>query len=473
MQNIIAIILKENIQKFMNCNISKLKFLFLKLLIFISVWLFLLIVPGCLYEVPGEALFESTVSPADTEEVSTTENPGSEIFPVSISEISVTYNSAVIVIETETENLHYVLSSEDGIVYQGIVSGILELRNLEKNTEYTLVLSKNESELTKIFKTHDTVTLRFGGDITMSDFFGDALNNYGYMYMWEDVLDLFESSDFTFFNLETSVSERGKSTKPAGFGFRSDPLHLEGFVKAGINLVNLANNHVKDYGQEAFYDTLRHLEERDIGYVGAGRNFSEALEIKFFDIKGIRVGFFGASSIIPDKSWIAAENSGGLMPLKENYYSLIKETVNNAKEECDILVANLHWGREYVNHPSGEQKRLAHELIDAGVDIIAGSHPHVLQGVEYYEDGIIFYSTGNFVFYKNNYDSGLTGLFEVEIYNSEILSARIYPVFINNLKANLLEPGTPMYNEIISNLNTRSEIFGVDVDKSGFIKRVR
>ena len=305
----------------------------------------------------------------------------------------------------------------------------------------------------------------------MSEFFGDALDNYGTDYMWKDVIPLTKSADYSLFNLETSVSERGKSVKPSGFGFRSSPGHLTGMADAGIDMVNLANNHVMDYGMDAFKDTLFHLEENKIRYIGAGNNFEEASQIKYETINGTTLGFFAANAIIPSKTWIASDLSGGVMPLKEKYYETMFQIIQSADEKCDYLIVNLHWGTEYSNQPSQNQIDLARTIIDAGADMIAGSHPHVLQGVEYYKNAVIFYSIGNFVFYKNSYDSGLTGLFEVEVSGKNLIHARIYPVSIDNLKANIHKPDDKLYKEIIENINERSEMFGVSADSNGFLKR--
>jgi len=431
--------------------------------------LFLFLLSGCFYKVSEETM-QDIFTPSITEylEDSVIDIETSEGLYTRLKNIIKTYNTVEIHLETNIENLSYSLFNGENLIDEGKASTIIKFEGLSKNTEYKLVLFSYNYESKIEFATEDTVVIRFGGDITMSEFFGDALDNYGVEYMWGNAIDLIRSADYSFFNLETSVSERGRSTKPRGFGFRSKPSHLNSLIEAGVNMVSLANNHVLDYGIDAFYDTLIHLREKNISYIGAGENIDQAAKVLFEEINGIRIGFFAANEIIPDKSWIATKNRGGIMPLNENFYEKVLEIISEAKKDCDFLIVKLHWGREYVNYPSKEQIKLARDIIDSGADMIVGSHPHVLQGVEYYNDGIIFYSIGNFVFYKNNYDSGLTGLFEVEIYKNELISSKIYPVFINNLKSNLLDPSDTMYHEIISNISKRSEMFGVTVDDEGF-----
>jgi len=432
--------------------------------------LFLMLLYGCFYMDPKENM-PDILTPSISEDVngSVIEIETSEGLYTRLKNVIRTYNTMEIHLETNIENLSYSLFNGEKLINEGKASTIIKFEGLLKNTVYNMVLFSDKYKSEMQFTTDDTVTMRFGGDITMSEFFGDALDNYGVEYMWGNAIDLIRSADYSFFNLETSVSERGRSTKPPGFGFRSKPSHLDGLLQAGVNMVSLANNHVLDYGMDAFYDTLLHLQEKNISYVGAGENFNQAAKVLFEEINGVTLGFFAANEIIPDESWIATKNSGGIMPLNENYYEKLFEIISEAKKDCDFLIVKLHWGREYVNYPSNEQIKLARDIIDSGADMIVGSHPHVLQGVEYYNEGIIFYSIGNFVFYKNNYDSGLTGLFEVEIYKNEIISARIYPVFINDLKSNLLDSADKMYREIISNISKRSEIFGVMADDEGFL----
>lgn len=375
------------------------------------------------------------------------------------------------ILDTNLEVFEFDFLKNGEMIESGNGSPNLSFEGLEKNTEYTLELYHEDFFVRYSKKTDDTVIIRFGGDTTMSEFFGDALDNYGVDYMWEDISSLTSKADFSFVNLETSVSKRGASTKPIGFGFRSKPSHLQGFVNAGIDMVILANNHVLDYGKDAFIDTMDHLAEYDIEYIGAGRDYREASSVKYFDIKGLRLGFFAASSIIPAGHWVADTQRGGIMPLRQDYYEEILDIVREAGEKCDYLFVLLHWGTEYVSYPSQSQRDLAHLIVDAGADVIVGTHPHVLQGVEYYNDAIIFYSIGNFVFYihPDNPDSGLTGLFEIELCKDSIVSAGIYPVRINRLKANLLCGSDPIHQRIIDNLNERSSIFNTVVDPSGRI----
>lgn len=313
------------------------------------------------------------------------------------------------------------------------------------------------------------VILRFGGDVMMTSYFKTYIDSNGVDYMWEDVSELISSSDYSVFNLETSVSLRGSDTKPSGYGFRSEPFTLEGLKNAGIDMVTLANNHVMDYGREAFSDTLASLDEYGIEHIGAGENLENASAINYQDINGIKVAFIGASEILGYESNKATEDKSGVFYLNRDDLNDIKKIISVAKKEADKVILVLHWDREYYDYPKDETVKMAHELIDSGADIIIGHHPHVLQGIEYYNDGIIYYSTGNFNFLIRNENASQSALFEIEFNKKEILSSKVYPIKINGCKANLLGQESDTYNTIISNLNKRSKDFGTEIDNGGKI----
>ena len=349
------------------------------------------------------------------------------------------------------------------LVFSLVVSGCLKqevdvnISNLENNQDV-----KEEVD-------DKSVVLRFGGDVMMTAYFKNYIDSKGVDYMWEDVRELIKSADYSIFNLETSVSLRGKDTKPSGYGFRSEPSTLEGLKNAGIDMVSLANNHVMDYGRDAFSDTITSLNEYGIKHIGAGENLRDASKVIYEEINGVKVGFLAASEILGYESNKATDEKSGVYYLNRKDLSDIKLIIKNAKNECDVLILVAHWDREYYDEPKSETVNMAHELIDSGVDIIIGHHPHVLQGIEYYNDGIIYYSTGNFNFLIRNENASQSALFEIEFNKKEILSSKVYPIKINGCKANLLEKNSDTYKTIINNLNKRSSRFNMSIKDDGEI----
>lgn len=345
-----------------------------------------------------------------------------------------------------------------------VVSGCgKENNNLNKET---LDEKQNIKEEVTIDK---SVILRFGGDVMMTSYFKNYIDSKGVDYMWEDVSELIQSADYSIFNLETSVSLRGKDTKPSGYGFRSEPSTLEGLKNAGIDMVSLANNHVMDYGREAFSDTLTHLDEYGIKHIGAGENLEDASKVIYEEINGVRVGFLAASEILGYESNKVTNEKSGVFFLNRKDLSDIKSIIKDAKVTCDILILVAHWDREYYDEPKDETMNMAHELVDSGVDIIIGHHPHVLQGIEYYNNGIIYYSTGNFNFLIRNENASQSALFEVEFNKKDILSSKVYPIKINGCKANLLNYNSDNYKIVINNLNKRSSGFNTSISDNGII----
>jgi poly-gamma-glutamate synthesis protein (capsule biosynthesis protein) len=314
------------------------------------------------------------------------------------------------------------------------------------------------------------VVLRFGGDVTMSSVFGEFLRQNGVDYAFAHVRDLTYAADVSFFNLETAVGIGGASTKPSGFGFRSDPHTLQGLVNAGVDFVSVANNHTIDYGFGIFNQTMDYLNEYGIAFAGMGNNLAEADALTFIERGGLRIGFLAYTQIVPWGAWRATEDSPGINPLTtEGDFERAAQTVAAARELCDFLIVSVHFGTEYTHNVTTLQRRTAHLLIDAGADMIWGHHPHVLQPIEFYNDRLIFYSTGNFVFYKRDSDAGRTALFEVIIDQNGAVSARMYPVYIRFGQAVLLAEANAMYREILELADSISRPYGVRVDEYGNI----
>ena len=174
------------------------------------------------------------------------------------------------------------------------------------------------------------------------------------------------------------------------------PEKVSMFQELGIDIVTLANNHALDFGTDALLDTCSTLDDAGILRVGAGANLEEAKKPVFMEAKGRKIGFLGASRVIPESSWNAASKEPGMLTTYDP--SLLLEEIKKAREACDYLVIYVHWGIERDERPQEYQRILGQRYIDAGADLVVGSHPHVMQGLEYYKGKPIVYSLGNFVF---------------------------------------------------------------------------
>ena len=168
--------------------------------------------------------------------------------------------------------------------------------------------------------------------------------------------------------------------------FCSATEHVSYLHDLGVDIVGLANNHVYDFGPEAFLDTLTTLENAGIPYVGASR--AEFLWAFF----------------TPE----ATADSPGILLCYDN--TLFCDAIREAKEHADFVIALPHWGLEHTTELEGEQVDGAHAYIDAGADAVIGAHPHILQGLEYYQGKPVLYSLGNFWFDDYDIDTAVAEL---------------------------------------------------------------
>jgi len=163
---------------------------------------------------------------------------------------------------------------------------------------------------------------------------------------------------------------------------------------AGIDVVSLANNHALDYGDKALFETMDILAKNGIAYVGAGTNFTAAHRAANFVLNDIKVSFLAYSSNFYLTVEATEEKYGVAVIRKKELESDIKQ----AKKWANLVVVSFHWGWEYSDHPTDNDRAIAHLAIDSGAHLVIGHHAHVIQGVEAYKGGLICYNLGNFVF---------------------------------------------------------------------------
>lgn len=244
----------------------------------------------------------------------------------------------------------------------------------------------------------EELSLLFAGDVLLSDHVTNAYDRAGGIsgVLSQGILDEIEKSDIFMVNEEFPFSERGTQAGDKQFTFRLSPSRVSMMNEMGIDIVTLANNHALDFGTDALLDTLTTLDGAGIKRVGAGANIDEAKKLEIIETKGMRVGFLGASRVIPVSGWNAGTDTPGMLTTYDP--AILLREIKKAREECDYLVVYVHWGIERAERPEEYQRLLGKQYIDAGADIVVGSHPHVLQGLEYYNGKPIIYSLGNFVF---------------------------------------------------------------------------
>lgn len=240
----------------------------------------------------------------------------------------------------------------------------------------------------------DEIVITAVGDIMLAGKWAPLLRQKGYDYPFDGVRKELAASDINLANLESPIAVAGEEYIGKKFHFRAEPLLAKSLRSAGFNLVTVANNHSMDFGGEALAETFRHLSDNGIAWTGAGKNLVDARKIALYTIKGKRIAFLGYSLTQPTE-FFAGKKRPGTAP---GYEKLVTDDIKNARSQADYVVVSFNWGKEAVSTVQEYQRRAAHRAIEAGADVIIGHHPHILQGVERYNNGIIFYSLGNFTF---------------------------------------------------------------------------
>jgi poly-gamma-glutamate synthesis protein (capsule biosynthesis protein) len=236
--------------------------------------------------------------------------------------------------------------------------------------------------------------LVFGGDVDFDRTTRASIAAGGVDAPWRFLAPSLRSADLAMLNLECSVSTRGRAERKT-YTFRGDPTAVIGARRAGVDVFTLANNHTLDYGLDAFADTLAAVHAAGIKTVGAGADLEQAQAPAVFTVHGRRIAFVGISAIIPAPKWRAASGHPGVAYADD---AEITRQVSRAKRLADIVIPFFHWGIEYRNTPSAEQRRAARAAIRAGATMVVGTHTHVLQPVEVIDGHLVAWSLSNLVF---------------------------------------------------------------------------
>ncbi len=242
------------------------------------------------------------------------------------------------------------------------------------------------------------------------------------------VADTLKKADVVFGNLECSLS-RGKVPEWRAV-FSALPGSAGALRDAGFNVLSLANNHIMENGKQAVMDTMRILEDHGILCAGIGEDKHSVKNPVIVQLKQNKLAFLAYS--------LSPPFSSAPMPRAEDLYARgglaeIKRDIKVSKNmEADVIIVSLHWGHEFIDSPSPRQVKLAHELVDSGVNLIIGHHPHVLQAVESYRGAVIAYSLGNFIFDIARSHQTKEGLIlKCSLSRSQISDVELIPVTIN------------------------------------------
>ncbi|CUR58943.1 conserved exported hypothetical protein [metagenome] len=217
------------------------------------------------------------------------------------------------------------------------------------------------------------------------------------------------AADLTIVNLETSVGTGGRPEPGKRYTFSAGPEAFEALAAAGVDVATMANNHALDYGRTRIPSTLAAARRAaraatPLAVVGIGRNADEAFAPALSDVRGTVVATLAASvadqdpSADPTGHWAATDERAGiadaLVPAR------LLDGVRRARDTADVVVVYLHWGVQGQRCPSRDQRSLAATLVDAGADIVVGSHAHRLQGDGRSGNAYVAYGLGNYAWYS-------------------------------------------------------------------------
>ncbi|BEP12015.1 hypothetical protein acdb102_03260 [Acidothermaceae bacterium B102] len=244
------------------------------------------------------------------------------------------------------------------------------------------------------------ITLAFGGDVHFEGQDAQRLAAYPATALGP-IADVLRGADLAMVNLETAITTRGTAAKKA-FTFRAPPTAFEALRAAGVDVVTMANNHGVDFGPVGLQDSLAAASAAHFPVVGIGQDADAAFAPYRVTVKGQRIAVIGATQVLDAGlayAWSARDDHPGLA----SAYNVprLLASVRAARAVSDTVVVYLHWGHELATCPTGAQRTIAQQLVDAGADIVVGSHAHVQLGAGRLGAGYVDYGLGNFVFYAS------------------------------------------------------------------------
>jgi len=282
----------------------------------------------------------------------------------------------------------------------------------------------------------------------------------------------FYEADVVVGNLESPLTDKPDPTEsknPASitakkdFVFKAEREEAAQALKdAGFTVLTLANNHMVDYKEAGVQDTVAKLGKAGMVFAGAGANTAAACKPATVTAKRLEMVFLSASDVVP-KGYEALPDKPGIASMKDDNVFLDRVKKARAEHPDALLVLCLHWGVEATTAPTARQKDLAHKFIDAGADLILGSHPHRLQGVEMYNGRPIFYSLGNFQFEsKEPGDESVIAKVVYKDGSHEPEKVSMSPVIIEpGGSPRVLKATDPEYALILGNMDKMCRTLGV------------
>lgn len=304
------------------------------------------------------------------------------------------------------------------------------------------------------------ITLNAVGDIWFGDHPVRIGHGVGSLYsyklknesaLFDEVRGALAGADINFCNLESVLSSAGRrGWWLPSIEMRGSPNAGSALKQAGFNVASIANNHMMQHGAQCYEETATLLERHGIAPVGR-ENAQGRSQSAIVEVRGMRVAFVGFS-MRPEEYF----QGRPLYAQRSSPDEVLEEVAAVAATGPDFLVCSLHWGTEYMGVPEQWQMQLARQLVAAGVDVVLGHHPHILQGWERIDNGLVFYSLGNFVFDLWPRSTRKSVIAHIELEQGGPASVRFTPIWIDDAYRPTVATGE-LADEIEQELRSLSE----------------
>jgi poly-gamma-glutamate synthesis protein (capsule biosynthesis protein) len=314
-----------------------------------------------------------------------------------------------------------------------------------------------------------TITVSAVGDICFASAPGRLIRSKGPTAPFAYVAGILKSATVTVGNLECVLSKRGAAIPGKAFTFEGSPTAVQGLTYAGFDLLGLANNHSGDFGRTALLDTISNLDAAGLAHAGAGGNRTAALRPAIIVRDGARIAFLSFCQIGPSSFAATTNRAGTAYTLSA---SAVKNAIESARAQSDYVIVMFHWGIETKTTPSARQVKFGHAAINAGADLVLSSHPHVIQGVEFYKGKLIAYSLGNFVFSPGNAAGHDTMILTIQLTQHRIVAVSARPFLIDGSGRPTPAKGTAR-TRIVKKIVTTSRGRGTVATSSGGVVYLR
>lgn len=319
------------------------------------------------------------------------------------------------------------------------------------------VASALAPSLSALLADEPVIKLAAVGDVMLDGRLGDIIASGWVEYPFEDVVGLLSSADLAIGNLESALGDQGEAVDK-GFTFRAPVEAARTLEYAGFDVLSLANNHAFDYGERGLRQSIDLLRAHEIVTVGSGFDEIDAHMPYYTEVNGLRLAILAYVNVpvewmgFDTHSWAATPTRAGVAWADPDR---IRIDVGEAAQLADLVIVLLHSGNEFIYEPSSVQVAAARAAVEAGAQLVLGHHTQIIQGVEFYQGGVIAYGLGNLAYSESGTDTSM--ILHVWLDSQGVRSLEIVPLV-------LLSDGHPTLAPAVQATSIRQLFFDLCAD---------